>query len=92
MNTDYETNKTKYLLEYLEYFILTVEKSNLEQKWFFTDQLNEFKTWDFTNEYVVLDMLRGLRMAHSSLYNDKKIDFLDYSNYYRCREFDMPIK
>jgi hypothetical protein len=37
-------------------------------------------------------VIEGLHLAHMNLYREKNIEFLDYSNFYRCKEYNMPIK
>ena len=92
MISDYKTNKTKHIQEYLNYFILAIETSDLEQKWIFIDQLNKYKKEDLTNELKISNMIEGLHLSHMYLYRDKNIEFLDYSNFYRCKEYNMPIE
>ncbi len=75
----------KWINEYIEYFISKIEESNFQHKSMLCKSINESKNKNLDKEF-----LQHLRGWHRILYND--IYVLDYNNFYRCKEYDLPIK
>lgn len=77
----------KWINEYIEYFIVKINESNFQHKLMLCKSLNESKNKDINKEF-----LQHLRGWHHILYRNNDIDVLDYNNFYRCKEYDLPIK
>lgn len=83
---NFSSDPLKWINEYLDYFIIKLEKSNFNNKSIFIKGLNECRTQKNDN------FLKDLRETHYLFYNTYKIDLLDYNNFYRCKELNLPIK
>ena len=77
----------KYIDEYIEYFILIVENADFKHKDLFLIGINSIKEKEHSDELILF-----LREIHYNIYDEIKCEFVDYNNFYRCKELDLPIK
>ena len=76
----------QYKEEYIDYMIDKISTLNLKHFDLIKDSLERIK------ESQVESIGKKLKPIHYHYYTDHKLDFLDYYNYKRCKDLDLPIK
>ena len=75
-----------YKEEYIDYMIDKISTLNLEHFDIIKENLEKIKKNEPESS---LD--KKLRPIHSHYYRDFNLDFLDYYNYKRCKDLNLPI-
>ena len=81
----------KYMEEFLNYFEEIVNKYCLENKEIHISTLNEHRKIlkeDINNAKIIEE---STDIIHQHLYRIKKINFINYFHYNRCKEGNLPI-
>jgi len=75
-----------YKEEYIDYMIDKISTLNLEHFDIVKENLLNIKVMD-----LPISIGKKLQPIHSHYYRDCGLDFLDYFNYKRCKDFNLPI-
>jgi hypothetical protein len=75
-----------YKVDYIDYMISKISTLNLKHFDIIKESLERFKTKQ------VESIGKDLKPIHFHYYTNYKLDFLDYYNYYRCRELNLEIE
>ncbi len=72
--------------DYIEYFKNIVLEKNIQTKDIIIDNLNSIKEKGENDKTI-----ESLDVLHMNLYRNNGYKFLDYFNYRRCIEYNLPL-
>lgn len=72
--------------QYIDYFINIINEKNIEPKKLFLDNLESLR-----NDGESKKSIESLDALHMNLYRKRGYRFLDYFNYRRCIEYNLPL-
>lgn len=72
-----------YLYEYLDFFIKKIEKSDISHK---DEIINEIKEYKNIPKEIAMEKMRIFEVNLC-----RRMNSIDYANYRRCKELDLPI-
>lgn len=76
----------QYKEDYIDYMIDKISSLNLNHFDIIKDSIDKMR--DIENEQIG----KKLKPIHYHYYIEHNLDFLDYYNYKRCRDLNIPIK
>ena len=72
--------------EFLDYFKMILEQYDLPLKEHYIDLINRSKDKEHDEQ-----VLENICILHMNIFRKKNIHLVDYANYKRCKECNLPI-